>query len=138
MSPAQAQWDRALVVFSGQADQIWLRLLRHGFRHCFLVLGSSGGWLYINPLAHRMDIMVLPVEPGFNASEWYRTQGLTVIETRLSHPPERGTPWRPLTCVEVAKRILGISAWNIITPWQLYRYIEKNGIKSLTLPSDSR
>ncbi|MDO8606942.1 MAG: hypothetical protein Q7R40_10430 [Phaeospirillum sp.] len=138
MSQIRPQWDCALVAFSGHADQMWLRLLRPGFRHCFLVLGSRGGWLCLNPLAHRMDIMVLPVEAGFDVSEWYRTQGLTVIEARLSTPPERAAPWRPLTCVEVVKRVLGISAWNIVTPWQLYRYIKNSGIKSLTSPIEPR
>lgn len=136
MSPPPAQWGRALVVFSGQTDQAWLKLLRRGFRHCFLVLGSSGGWLYLNPLAHRTDIMVLSVAPDFDLAQWYRTQGLTVVETRLSHPPRRAAPWRPFTCVEMVKRSLGIQAGNILTPWQLYRYLTINGINSLTAPRE--
>ena len=132
MSPPPLQWDRALVVFSGQADQAWLRLLRQGFRHCFLVLGSSGGWLYLNPLAHRTDIMVLPVGADFDLSEWYRNQGLIVVETQPVMPPRRAAPWRPFTCVEMVKRAIGINAGNVLTPWQLYQYLTIIGIKSLT------
>ena len=123
MTPPLLQWDRALVVFSGQADQAWLRILRKGFRHCFLVLGSPGGWLCLNPMAHQTLIQVLPVGPDFDLAEWYRSQGLTVVETKPVQPPRRAAPWRPFTCVEVVKRALGITAGNILTPWDLYRYI---------------
>ena len=132
------QWDRALVVFSGRTDQIWLRLLRRGFRHCFLALGSGGGWLYINPLAHHTDIMVLPVAADFPLSDWYRQQGLTVVEIRPTRPPRRAAPWRPFTCVEAVKRIIGIVDGSILTPWQLYRYINKYGINSLTPSREKR
>ena len=33
---------RALAVFSGKADLGWLRLLRPGFRHCFVALEEAG------------------------------------------------------------------------------------------------
>lgn len=128
------QWNRAMVVFSGQTDQAWLRLLRPGFRHCFLILGADAGWLYLNPLAHYTEIMVLPVAADFDVAGWYRAQGLTVVEARPSLPPRRPAPWRPFTCVEMVKRAIGITAGNILTPWQLYRHIRDIGIKSLTLP----
>ena len=30
--------DLAIVAFTGQATLVWLRLLRPGFRHCFVLL----------------------------------------------------------------------------------------------------
>ena len=134
MTQPSSQWTRALVVFSGEADQLWLRIFRKGFRHCFLVLGSPGGWLYLNPMAHQTLIQVLPVPPDFNLAEWYRNLGLAVVETKPIQPPRRAAPWRPFTCVEAVKRAIGITAGNIWTPWDLYRYLMNNGIKSLTPP----
>lgn len=122
----------ALVVFSGQADLVWLRLLRPGFRHCFVVLGTPGGWVSLNPMAHRTDLTVLTVPFGFDLADWYRAQGLTVVETVSRLPPRRSAPWRPFTCVEAVKRVLGIHDGFVLTPWQLFRHIEKTGKKSLT------
>ncbi|SEH45207.1 hypothetical protein [Magnetospirillum fulvum] len=123
---------RALVVFSGQADLLWLRLLRPGFRHCFVVLGSPGGWISLNPMAHRTDLTVLSVPPDFDLAGWYRAQGLTVVETLPHLPPRRQAPWRPYSCVEAVKRVLGIHDGFVLTPWQLFRYLKIKGKKSLT------
>ena len=137
MTAPPMQWDRALVVFSGQSDQIWLRILRKGFRHCFLVLGSPGGWLYLNPMAHQTQIQVLAVPPHFKLAEWYRNQGLTVVETIPIQPPRRAAPWRPFTCVEAVKRVLGLTSAKILTPWDLYQHLTINGINSLTPPAQT-
>jgi len=120
------------VVFSGQADLCWLRILRPGFRHCFVVLEGAGGWLSLNPMAHRTDLSPVPVPVGFDLAGWYRAQGLTVVETRVRQPPRRQAPWRPYSCVEAVKRILGIHDGFVLTPWQLFRYLEIEGKKSLT------
>jgi len=121
-----------LVVFSGQADLRWLRLLRPGFRHCFVVLGSPDGWVSLNPMAHRTDLTVLSVPTDFDLAGWYRGQGLTVVETVPYLPPRRQAPWRPYSCVEAVKRVLGIHDGFVLTPWQLFRYLENRGKKSLT------
>lgn len=31
-----------------------------------------------------------------------------------------------ITCVSVAKHYLGVDGWSIITPYQLFKYLEKN------------
>lgn len=123
---------KALVVFSGQADLRWLRLLRPGFRHCFVVLETPDGWISLNPMAHRTDLAVLPVTDAGDLARWYRAHGLTVLETLPRLPPRRQAPWRPFSCVEAVKRVLGIHDGFVLTPWQLFRYIDLRGKKSLT------
>jgi hypothetical protein len=49
-----------------------------------------------------------------------------VLRLAVPAPPRRALAPMPLTCVEVAKRILGLRAWWIITPWQLFKFIRKN------------
>lgn len=119
-------WTRILVVFSGQADLWWLRLLKPGFRHCFVALAGTGGWVVVEPLSHRTEIMLLPLALETDLADWYRRQGLTVVDTMALSPLPRMAPWRPYSCVESVKRILGIHAGNVLTPWQLFRYIEQN------------
>lgn len=129
---------RALVVFSGRTDLCWLRLLRPGFRHCFVVLETPGGWVSLNPMAHRTDLTVLSIPSGFDLAEWYRAQGLIVAETVSHLPPRRQAPWRPYSCVEAVKRVLGIHDGFVLTPWQLFRYLDNRGKKSLTGRGDLR
>ncbi|CAA7613111.1 conserved hypothetical protein [Candidatus Terasakiella magnetica] len=134
----QTPWTRALVVFSGQTDLAWLRLLRPGYRHCFVVLGSPGGWVCINPLAHRTLVTVLPVAADFDVAEWYRGQGMSVVEAVVACPPHRPMPWRPFTCVEAVKRIIGLNDGIVLTPWQLFQKISKNSKIVLDVAALSR
>ena len=48
----------AFVVFSGQTDLKWLKTLKPGFRHCFVLLETGGHWVVYNPLSNRTDITV--------------------------------------------------------------------------------
>lgn len=117
-------WQRALVVFSGRADLWWLRLLKPGFRHCFVALKSPCGWVVVEPLSHRTEIFL--VDPALDLARWYRQHGLTVVEVVPTAPHARTAPWRPYSCVESVKRILGIQAGSVLTPWQLFRFLEQS------------
>lgn len=118
---------RALVVFSGEAHLFWLRLLRPGFRHCFLALESHGRWITYDPMLHRTALALLSVPASFDLAGWYRVRGLTVVVTRVPPLPAqpRPMPWGPFTCVEAIKRILGIRDRRIVTPWRLYRRLAR-------------
>lgn len=123
---------RALVVFSGRADLWWLRLLRPGFRHCFVVLEADGAWVCVNPLAHRTSVEIWSVAPGTDLAAWLRARdGLTVVEAAIRHPPRRPSPIGLYSCVEAVKRILGIQDRWVLTPGQLYDRLIM-GKKSLT------
>jgi hypothetical protein len=130
--PRAGGWTRALVVFSGHARLWWLRALRPGFRHCFVVLGSPAGWVSVDPLAHCTDVAVLPVDGAYDMAGWLRGRGYTVVETRLRPVPLTPAPWRPATCVETVKRILGVRAGWVLTPWQLFRFLVAEEKYSLT------
>ncbi|WP_052473250.1 hypothetical protein [Paramagnetospirillum magnetotacticum] len=125
--------SRALVVFSGKADLAWLRLLRPGFRHCFVLLELDGAWVCINPLAHRTSVEVWSPGGGLDLLAWLRSQdGLTVVETAVRHPPRRPSPIGLYSCVEAVKRVLGLQERWVLTPGQLYDYLASNGKKSFT------
>lgn len=117
---------RALVVFSGRADLWWLRLLKPGFRHCFVALEGETGWLVVEPLSHCTEVTLLPAIAERELASWYRAHDLTVAATRRIAPERRAAPLRPYSCVESVKRLLGIHAGNVLTPWQLFRYIEQS------------
>ncbi|OHC74866.1 MAG: hypothetical protein A3G18_10280 [Rhodospirillales bacterium RIFCSPLOWO2_12_FULL_58_28] len=114
----------ALVVFGGEAQLKWLRVLKPGFRHCFIALKNSGRWVICNPLSHQTEISVHHDFAVDELAERYRKLGFKVIICAVHRAPLRAAPWRPYTCVEAVKRVLGIHNGRILTPWQLYRHLQ--------------
>ena len=98
-----------LVVFADHAGCAWLRFLRRGFRHCFVVLRAGSVWLACEPLKDRIELDVLRLPPEFDLAAFYGAQGHRVLQGRRPPPrPRRPFVPAPLTCVTVVKRLLGI------------------------------
>jgi hypothetical protein len=122
---AQPLYARALVVFSGRTGVAWLRWLRPGFRHCFVALDDGIEWLTVDPLLHRLEVRASGLASDFDLAREYRRMGLTVLEVAPAAVAMRAAPLGFFTCVETAKRLLGIRAWHVVTPWQLYRFLRR-------------
>ena len=121
-----------LVVFVNHAECRWLRVLRAGFRHCFVVLRDGSVWLACDPLKDRIELSVLSVPESFDLPGFYAARGHRVL-AGATRPdlPRRGFAIAPLTCVTTAKRLLGVRAPCVWTPWQLYRQLEADGFRRL-------
>ncbi len=127
MSAGSAECGRlAVVVFSGEAALCVLRLLRPGFRHCFVAVNDGCRWITVDSLAHRTEVAVLPVPPDYDLAAFYRRHVFAAFGGAPPLVPRRLAPLSPFTCVETVKRVLGIHARTVLTPWQLYRYISNN------------
>lgn len=116
------------MVFVGTTEVKWLRILKPGFRHCFIIVGGRHGWVFLNPLLHRTELEWIGGydETGAAAlAGFYRRLGYTVLETAPLYPPRRAGPPALHNCVEVVKRVLGLNVYWVWTPWQLYRYLKK-------------
>lgn len=118
----------ALVVFTGQCELPYLRVLKPGFRHCFVLVADGPGWQLYDPLSHATILTVLPGLPDFDAFSWLLDQGCVVVPVRVRQPPRRPAPAGLFTCVEAVKRVLGIHARAVVTPWRLFRFLLENGI----------
>ena len=130
----------AWVIFSGEADLPWLKILKPGFRHCFLIVRDKAHWIAIDGLSSHLEISVLKVDRFFDLPGWFEKQGLTVVKaTSTRHKNLKQTaPIGLFTCVEVIKRFLGIRRRLIITPYQLYKRLtasEKNTRPAVNNPS---
>jgi hypothetical protein len=117
------QYQRAWVVFTDESRIWWLRWLRPGFRHCFALLNDGEHWLALEPLASCLEVTVLPPPADFNLPEWLRGQGHRVVEAALRRNVWQTAPLAIFNCVEVVKRLLGIRAMHVLTPFQLYRHL---------------
>ena len=113
-----------LVVFADHAGSPWLRALRRGYRHCFVVLRAGPLWLACEPLKDRIELDALELPSGFDLAAFYRDQGHRVLLGERPLPrTRRRFALAPLTCVTVVKRLLGIDAPWVWTPWQLYSHL---------------
>jgi len=122
----------AVVVFSGEAELPWLRLLKPGFRHCFVLVDGGGGtWVSVDPLSHRTEVRALESAKdgrwtADGLAAWFRSRGFRAVPCRVTPAPRTSAPWFPYTCVEAVKRVIGIHDRRLWTPWRLYRYLIKN------------
>ncbi|MCB1721579.1 MAG: hypothetical protein H6860_04245 [Rhodospirillales bacterium] len=115
---------KAWVMFSGHADLAWLKILKPGFRHCAVLLNDGHNWITIDPLSNYTDITVHRVPLEFDLPLWMKDRGHKVVPApikRMPHP----APFAVYSCVEAVKRVLGIHQRLILTPWQLYRYLNR-------------
>lgn len=131
-------YSRALLVFSGRTGVAWLRWLRTGFRHCFVAVDDGVEWLTIDPLLYRLEVRASGLPSDFDLAAEYRRMGLTVAEVIPAPVPLRRAPLGLFTCVETAKRLLGIRAPLVVTPWQLYRLVSRAIPSGVPTPSVAR
>ena len=118
------EFASAWVVFHGRADLPWLRILKPGFRHCYALIKSGGQWISIDPMLSRMEVRAhthLPAE--FDLPGWLAVRGNTIVRAVIDGAQAKAAPWRPFTCVEAVKRVLGLHARGVLTPWQLYKFL---------------
>lgn len=113
------------VVFSNDTDIGVLKLLRHGFRHCFALMQQDGRWIIVDPRSNQTDVQLLSHPRDFNFPRYFMEQGKTVLKIdRMDAPASILSPF-PVSCVDTIKRIIGLHAWWVITPHQLYRTLLK-------------
>ena len=125
---AEPLYARALVVFSGRTGMRCLRWLKPGYRHCFVAVDDGIEWLTVDPLLHRLEIRASGLPSSFDLAAAYRGMSLDVIEIVPAAVPLRRAPLGLFTCVETAKRVLGIRARWVLTPWQLQRWLRTRAL----------
>jgi len=123
--------QKAWVVFSGQTELAWLRWLKPGFRHCYLLLNDGQRWMSFDPLSHVTEIATHHhVSADFDLPHWLSARGNRVVPARIDRAVTKPAPFMLFTCVEAVKRVLGIHHRTILTPWQLYQFLIRKGVRS--------
>ncbi len=117
---------KAWVVFCKNTDIWWLRFLKIGFRHCFLILNDGKNWITYDPMSAWTDIKVQQTPIDFNLPKWFSNRGDIVLPSIIKRKRNMA-PISIYTCVEGVKRVLGIHSFWIWTPYQLYKHLtERN------------
>jgi hypothetical protein len=124
--PASGWWRnawRVWVVFTDDADMWVTKCLKPGFRHCYVLYHDGHAWVSLDPTARWLNVSVMNhLPPGYDLPNWLRSFGLTVIPARIIRDDvPKPFPVSLFTCVEMAKRFLGIRCRKTLTPWQLHQ-----------------
>ncbi len=121
---AHLEGQRVWVVFTDQTELKFVRMLKRGFRHCFVLIHDGQRWISIDPMANYMEVMVHDHLPDdFDFARWLEELGHSVVRAKLSRNIMTAAPVMLFTCVEACKRILGVHKFSILTPWQLSRFL---------------
>ncbi len=128
VSISNKHWDKVLVVFGGKSDIWWLRMLKKGFKHCFVILFDTkkGIAVLLDPLCSRTVVDVSFLENTDFLTDFFEANEYTVVETFIRSPNPRKVTLGIFSCVEVVKRILGIHKKTIVTPYKLYKFLKKD------------
>lgn len=119
----QSHW----VVFTGKTDIGWLKILKPGFRHCYVLIHDGYKWLSIDPLASYTDVEIYhQISPDYDLPSWLEYQGHKIIHVPHIFTKNKSAPIAFFSCVEVVKRLIGLHHPFIITPWQLYQFLISN------------
>ncbi len=122
---------KAWIVFSHETDLPWLRILKSGFRHCFVILNDGHSWVSFDPLSGHSEISVHHLPPDFDLPGWLEGRGHKVVPASINYAHKRPAPPMLFTCVEAVKRVLGLHSIFILTPWQLYKRLERDNSKDI-------
>jgi hypothetical protein len=118
------EYQKAWVVFSGQTEISWLKFLKPGFRHCYVLINDGERWTSLDPLSHVTEVSVHHHVPAdFDLPAWLESRGNRVVKAPMKRDITKPAPFMLFTCVEAVKRVLGIHRRGIVTPWQLYRHL---------------
>lgn len=120
------------VVYHHREAHYWFtKFLKPGFRHVELARPLQYGpgvddvaWHHVLPMFEMLDVE-LSTDPR---PPWVKCPQATVQKVTVIAPLISVRSWfdaGPPTCVEILKMALGIRAFFVRTPWQLYRYIAK-------------
>ena len=111
------------------------RLLKRGFRHVWMMVYDGIGWYKIERIHGYMDVAnvyLLDEEmiSNVDVKKYMEERGCVVQEVNLSWFREEGMRTPHLltvsNCVECVKDVLGIKGFFLMTPLQLFNYIERN------------
>ena len=111
------------LIYTSKSEFWWSKLLKKDYKHVFAVKFDGLFWV-------KMDLTLGWTEYGVLAYDYKDTID-DVIQGKARYQYVevwRKTRYRrlfaPWTCVEMMKSLLGIKAWWILTPYQLYKYCE--------------
>ena len=116
---------QAYVVYEDKANEMWWqRFLKKGYQHSFLVIFDGYFWIKMELTIGFMDIHVLPFYNNDTIEDVMRGRDFTYQYVQAWRKTRYRSILAPWSCVEAIKAVIGVRAMHVLTPYQLYKYIE--------------
>lgn len=123
----QDTWNGAartvIVAYTSETGFRLLRFLRPGFRHCFAIVHVAPYWVVMDSLSDRIALAVLCPRTLADYLVTLHARGYRCQVARARRARNRRLRLSPFSCVEVVKRLLGITNPLILTPFHLFCHI---------------
>lgn len=104
----------------------WWNWLKPGYQHVQAIQRIGPYWLRVDPHLEFTDIdLVRSDAPPHQLVQGCIVQ--RVVALRRLQRMRVPLILAPATCVEMVKELLGIRAWWMLTPWQLFTYVNRRG-----------
>lgn len=104
------------VVFTGDDRHWWSPALHETIRHCYIMMPDGGRWIIHGKSTRYFDLFTCDEHP-------FKMEDVIVVKAKRRHS-KRGLLMLN-TCVGHAKQILGINDPFILTPYQLFKRLQK-------------
>ena len=112
------------VVFMDAPQKPYLKLLKRGFRHCAYVVRHNEEWIIYDPLSRHTDLMI---STDADLITRFEKAGFSCVPVQSRQPVTRGIIIPEIiSCVTQIKRILGVRNICIQTPYQFYKFLQKD------------
>ena len=115
--------DRAIVLFHHDSNHPLRRFLKSGFRHCLVVVETGDYWVLIDPRDGMPKIEVV-AGATYDLAGFYRRNDYMAVETNIVGG-KLISPLALTNCVGAVKAILGIRKPFVVTPYRLFKFLEK-------------
>ena len=109
--------SKVYIVFEDDSEHWWSKLLKKGIRHCFLIKPVPNSYIIYGKSAKSFDLFTVSDQKSI-------IEGNYIIESYVPKECKRSL-FMLNTCVGAVKQVVGINKPFIWTPYQLYRYLEK-------------
>lgn len=117
------------ICFSPECNDLmpwYVRPVVRGFRHVYAMRDYNGVTLIVSHNAQGLIVDASPV-PVTNCVRALNAQGVETVLAVAGRLKNGYTQRGVQSCVSIVKSLLGIKAWHILTPQQLYNYLLDNG-----------
>lgn len=104
----------------------WQKYLKKGYKHVFAVHFDGLFWIKMDFTIGYTDYSVLPFDYRDTIKHVLEGRDMTYQYVEAWRKPRYRVRllFAPWTCVELMKSLLGIRAWWVITPYQLFKHCE--------------
>lgn len=129
MNPVFTEGKWIIAFYDGGSLNWWDRFTRPGFRHCFALryLREIDAWVKVDWSNQGLHIEVLPKRCVDGVIVAVNKMDGRFLEIEVTEQPRRTVPLVPLYCVSAMKELVGLRNWKVITPYQLYCALRKEG-----------